>query len=96
MMACNRKDIFATQLLRVNGGQLGYSAYSDSLGNTIESHGFGGGAYASGSDQETLALGQEGGRLATDGSALPSIGRLLSHHTDGSKDGSANFCSKNL
>ncbi|MBE2220105.1 MAG: DUF4157 domain-containing protein, partial [Anaerolineae bacterium] len=72
-----QKEIFATQLLRVNGGHLGYSAYSDSLGNAIESHGFGGNNYEAGSGQEALSLSQEGGRLATDGSSLPSTGSIL-------------------
>ncbi len=67
-----RKEIFATQLLRVNNGKLGYSAYTDSLGNSVESHGFGGDDYDGGSDQEQLALGAEAGRLAMDGSGLPT------------------------
>jgi len=64
------KEIFATQLLRMTNGHLGYSAYEDSLGNKSESHGFGGGAYAKDSVTEQGALGTEPGRLT--GAGVPN------------------------
>jgi len=64
------KEIFATQLLRMNNGHLGYSAYEDSLGNKTESHGFGGVGYAKDSVTEQGALGTEPGRLT--GAGVPN------------------------
>ena len=58
-----RKEIFATQLLRVRNGKLGYSAYVDSEGNDIEAHGFGSQNYAEGSVTEKERLTGEVGRL---------------------------------
>jgi len=72
-----QREIFATQLLRVNNGRLGYSAYHDSLGNSVEAHGFGANGYAKGSPQEQNALTHEASRLAMDGSALPSNAAIL-------------------
>jgi hypothetical protein len=45
-----RREMFATQLLRMGNGRLGYSAYVDSKGNKLESHGFSpNGGYVAGS-----------------------------------------------
>ncbi len=70
-----RKEIYATQLLRMANGKLAYSAYRDSLGNTTEAHGFGGDNYEAGSQTETTALAQEPNRLQdTD---LPTMGKIM-------------------
>jgi hypothetical protein len=66
----NRQEIFATQLLRVQGGTLGYSAYRDSTGNEIEAHGFGGADYVADSPAEKRKLRGEARRLKPTG--LPS------------------------
>ena len=70
-----RQEFFATQLLRVQDGKLGYSAYRDSTGNALEAHGFGGAGYTAGSATEIGLLSGEANRLqATD---LPSSQSVL-------------------
>ncbi len=69
-----REEIFATQLLRQNNGQMGYGAYRDSAGNSLESHGFGGGGYVAGSLAEQQAITGEGNRLQPAG--LPTAGTV--------------------
>jgi hypothetical protein len=71
----NRQEIFATQLLRVNNGQLGYSAYVDSAGNSLEAHGFGGDTYEAGSVTEQGNITREGGRLNM--GSLPSKAQIV-------------------
>ena len=80
-----RREIFATQLLRVDNGRLGYSAYTDSVGNNLESHGFGADTYVKGSQAEQQALGTEAGKLAMDGSALPTLQQVVSSVPQGAR-----------
>jgi hypothetical protein len=69
------REIFATQLLRINNGRLGYSSYIDSKGNKLESHGFAANAgYQAGSATEKAALAKEKGRLTPD--SVPTKGHL--------------------
>lgn len=70
----SRKEVFATQLLRMNNGRMGYSAYKDSKGTLVESHGFGSENYKKKSRAEKQALEREGNRLRD--TALPDIASI--------------------
>lgn len=70
-----RREIYATQLVKMNNGQVGYSAYTDSAGNKIEAHGYGSDNYQAGSLIEQQALNQEGGKLTDE--SIPTKSELM-------------------
>jgi hypothetical protein len=84
-----RREIFATQLLRMNNGQMGYSAYTDTVGNNVESHGFGTHGYQTGSVAEQQALGRENNKLTAAG--LPSKAEIMNKLSTEAKSGVQTF-----
>ena len=57
------QEIYATQVLELSNGHLGYSAYRDDKGNAIEAHGFGSHGYVANSLAEQGALGTQANRV---------------------------------
>ncbi len=57
------QEIYATQVLELSNGHLGYSAYRDDKGNALEAHGFGSHGYVANSLAEQGALGTQANRV---------------------------------
>ncbi|HLI02045.1 MAG TPA: hypothetical protein VKV06_14750, partial [Acidimicrobiales bacterium] len=70
-----RREIFATQRLEMGNGEMGYAAYTDSVGNNVETHGYGRHDYDANQQREADELDRRNDRLSA--AQLPRPANVL-------------------